>query len=134
MKMARYKLRSPSNRGDFSGFFIQPQSEPPAAYSHPTDQPSAKRDLALLQPQSTCRPRTAPFIARVRIRSPIHLHSVSPTKRSSWIKTFPITNSLDSTANSGKGRPIMPGRRYAFREASKNGSKPQNENVQEKKS
>jgi hypothetical protein len=29
-------------------------------------------------------------------------HSVSPTKRSSWIKTFPITNSLDSSANFGK--------------------------------
>ncbi|KAK1912449.1 hypothetical protein P3342_010050 [Pyrenophora teres f. teres] len=46
----------------------------------------------------------------------------------------PLSYPPTITANSGKGRPIMPGRLYAFREASKDGGEPQNENIQEKKS
>ena len=87
-----------------------------------------KRDLTLLQSQSTCRLTTAHSLLAKIIRSPIHPHCISLRMQIFLVKGFPITNSPDGSANSGKGQSrCMPGRRYAFREASKDGSEPQNE-------
>jgi len=78
IKLAQYKVRSPPDGGIFSGFFIQPQSESLVARSQPNRLViRQKRDLALLQSKSTSRPRTASFVARIRIRSPIHPHCIS---------------------------------------------------------
>ena len=81
------------------------------ANSHPRHQSSAKtrEHLALLQPQSSCRPRTASFIARIKhpLSHPPTLYL--PPNALPGSRLFPITNSLDVQPKQEKAVQSCPG-------------------------